>query len=116
MATAIQAGMLSGARLDEKLVWVEQSIVERSLQCARVRRPSVYIDVLPTLDALLNRGARFSLLYFRPAVRWYSGVLAGVRDELNAPLEFARQAHRERIGLALIRALQREGRRAASGS
>jgi hypothetical protein len=41
-------------------------------------------------------------------VRWYRRVLVDVADELSSPIEFARQIHREKIGMALINALRRE--------
>jgi hypothetical protein len=64
--------------------------------------------VLPALDALLNHQSWISTFYCSAAVRWYRRVLAGVRHELKSPIEFARQRHREKVGMALISALRRE--------
>jgi hypothetical protein len=107
MADAVNSGRLTGRALDERIVATEQSIVERSLQAARSSRLAPYAQLLLELDGLLNRQSWLSALHFSPVVRWYSRVLAGVRSELNSPIEFARQAHREAVGLALITAMRR---------
>jgi hypothetical protein len=108
IADAVSAGSLTGPGLDKRLVSLEQSFVERSLEGARTSRTNAYFEVLPALDALLNEQGWLSMLHFSSAVRWYRRVLSDLRDELRSPIEFARQAHRERIGLALIDALRRE--------
>ena len=117
IAEAVHAGRLAGPALDEQIVSIEQSAVERSLQRAMNTRESGYRQVLPALDAILNHQSWVSTLHFSSAVRWYRRVLAGVRHELQAPIEFARQLHREKIGMALIAALRRdESSRAAPGA
>jgi hypothetical protein len=108
IADAVHTGRLGGPGLDERIVSIEQSVVERSLQWAKASRAGAECDVLPTLDALLNHRGWISTLLFSPAVQWYRRVLAEVRHELKSPIEFARQLHREKIGIALIGALQRE--------
>jgi hypothetical protein len=111
IADAVHTGRLTGPALDERIVSIEQSFIERSLDNARTSRQSrAYLEVLPALDALLNHRSWISTLHFSPAVRWYERVLAEVRDELRSPIEFARQRHREKIGMALIGALRRERR------
>lgn len=110
IADSVHSGRLAGPALDERIVSIEQSVVERSLRSARTVRASPYGEVLPALDALLNHRSWIAALHFSPAVRWYRRVLTEVRDELRSPIEFARQLHREKIGLALIGALQREQR------
>jgi hypothetical protein len=109
LAEAVHTGHLVGPALDQRIVSIEQSAVEQSLERARTSGTSAYLRVLPLLDALLNHRSLISTLHFSSAVRWYRRVLAQVRDDLRSPIEFARQAHREKIGLALISALQREG-------
>ena len=93
--------------MDERIVCIEQSVVEQSLRDARSSRFNAYLEVLQALDAILNHASWLSALHVSSTVRWYRRVLAGVRDELNSPLEFARQNHREKIGMALITALRR---------
>jgi hypothetical protein len=108
IADAMHSGRLTGPALDKRIVSLEQSVVEQSLEDARTSQTAVYFEVLPALDALLNQQGWLSMLHFSPTVRWYRRVLSEVRDELRSPIEFARQAHREKIGLALIGALRRE--------
>lgn len=108
IAEAVHAGRLAGPALDEQIVSIEQSAVERSLQSAMEAQGSVYRGVVPALDAILNHQSWISTLHFSSAVRWYRRVLAGVRHELQTPIEFARQFHREKIGMALIAALRRD--------
>jgi hypothetical protein len=109
IAEAVHLGCLAGPGLNARIVSIEQAVVEQSLQRARASRTSDYFDVLPVLDALLNRGW-MPTYHFSPAVRCYRRVLAQVRDELRSPIEFARHQHREKIGMALICELQRERR------
>lgn len=108
IADAVCSGRLTGLALDKRIVSLEQWVVEQSLEGARSSRTAVYFEVLPALDALLNQQGWLSILHFSSTVRWYRRVLSQVRDELRSPIEFARQAHREKIGLALIGALRRE--------
>jgi hypothetical protein len=108
IAEAVHTGRLAGPALDERIVSIEQSVVERSLDRARASRTSAYCEVLPALDALLNHQSWMSTLHFSSTVRWYRRVLAGVRHELKSSIEFARQRHREKVGMALISALRRE--------
>jgi hypothetical protein len=108
IAEAVRTGRLAGPALDEQIVSIEQSAVERSLQSAMEARGNTYRKVLPALDAILNHQSWISTLHFSSAVRWYRRVLAGVRHELQTPIEFARQLHREKIGMALIAALRRD--------
>jgi hypothetical protein len=120
LAEGVYAGHLAGDDLDRRIVSLEQSIVERSLECVRVSRAATYRDVVHALDALINDRVRIPALYVSPAVNWYRRVLTDVRREQGAPIEFARQRHRERIGMALIDALQcgaprRSGRAAHHG-
>jgi hypothetical protein len=49
--------------LDERIISIEQSAVERSLQSARASRTSAYFEVLPALDALLNHQSWISTLH-----------------------------------------------------
>jgi hypothetical protein len=112
IAEAVYTGRFAGPALDERIVSLEQSVVEQSLERARTSQTSAF-EVLPALDALLNHQGWFSILDISSAVRWYRRVLSEVREELRSPIEFARQAHREKIGLALICALQREERSSA---
>jgi hypothetical protein len=113
IAESVQTGRLVGPALDQRIVSIEQSVVEQSLQSARTSCASALVEVLPALDGLLNHRGWISTLHFSPAVRWYRRVLAAVCDELRSPIEFARQRHREKIGLALISALQCDERAAA---
>jgi hypothetical protein len=106
IAEAVLTGRLAGPALDQRIVSIEQSAVERSLQSAKAAQ--AYPAVLPALDALLNHQSWISTLHFSSAVRWYRRVLAGVRHELQSPIEFGRQLHREKIGMALITALRRD--------
>jgi hypothetical protein len=108
IADAVSTGRLTGPGLDKRLVSLEQSVVEQSLEGARTSRSRVYFEVLPALDALLNQQGWLAILHFSSTVRWYRRVLSEVRDELRSPIEFARQTHREKIGLALVGALRRE--------
>jgi hypothetical protein len=107
IAAAVHNGDLTGPELDERIVFIEQSVVETSLRRARASQTQAYLNVLPALDALLNHESWLSAWHFSPAVRWYRRVLAGAREELRSPFEFARQCHREKIGMALIVALRR---------
>jgi hypothetical protein len=106
LALDVHAGRLTGPALDARIVSIEQSVVERTLERSRVSRSGT-CDVLPALDALLNDSGWVSAVHFSPAVRAYGRVLADVRRELGSPIEFARQPHREKIGMALIGALRR---------
>jgi hypothetical protein len=103
IARALRRGDIAGPALDEKIVSIEQSQVERSLLLAQSR--SFYPQLLVELDTLLNEHIVIAALHFSAVVRWYGRVLASVRAELQAPIAFDRQIHREKIGLALIRAL-----------
>lgn len=107
LAEVVYQGTEAGPQLDERIVCIEQSVVEQSLRDARSSRFNAYLEVLQALDAILNHASWLSALHVSSTVRWYRRVLAGVRDELNSPLEFARQNHREKIGMALITALRR---------
>lgn len=108
IAEAVHQGRLTGPALDERIVAIEQSAVEQSLERSKTSGTCAYFAVLPALDGLLNHQSWISTLHFSPAVRWYRRVLTGVRNELRSPIEFARQRHREQIGMALISALRRE--------
>ena len=113
IADALFDGSLAGPALDERIVSLEQSVVEHSLRKGRISRMGAYRDVLPAVDAVLNQSSWLSAFHFSPAVRWYRRVLGGVRQELASPLQFEQQSHRERIGMALISALRRDASDAA---
>jgi hypothetical protein len=104
IAKAVASGRLTGPSLDGRIVSIEQSIVEEALQSARTAQR--YPRLLSELNAHLNSCAA-GWMHFWVEVRWYSRVLSAVRETLASPIEFAAQAHREAIGLALIAALQR---------
>lgn len=109
LANEVGKGSLCGPGLDERLIGIEQSAVEDALQRARTRgRPAGYADFALQMNDLLNNGPWMGALHFSPKVRWYSRVLVSVREQLAAPLDFARQQHREAIGVRLTRALQRQ--------
>jgi hypothetical protein len=108
IAEAVHTGRLAGPALDQRIVSIEQSAVERSLQSAKGARGNAHLEVLPALDVILNHQSWISTLHFSAAVRWYRRVLAEVRHDLQSPIEFARQLHREKIGMALIAALRRD--------
>jgi hypothetical protein len=59
----VHTGRLAGPALDERIISIEQSAVERSLQSARASRTSAYFEVLPALDALLNHQSWISTLH-----------------------------------------------------
>jgi hypothetical protein len=104
IAQAVASGRLAGPSLDGRIVSIEQSIVEEALQSARTAQR--YPRLLSELNAHLN-GCSAAWIHFRDEVRWYSRVLSVVRETLASRIEFAAQAHREAIGLALIATLQR---------
>jgi hypothetical protein len=108
VAKDIRVGTLAGPALDERLICIEQSVVERSLQSARALcRTRPYSEFLRQMNGILNHDPWLGSLHFSPAVRWYSAVLIDVRAELASPLDFARQLHRETIGVVLTRTLRR---------
>jgi hypothetical protein len=92
-----------GPALDEHLISKEQAAVEKSLQGATA-------DFVLQMNRFLNHDRWLGALHFSPEVRWYSGVLVNLREELASPLDFARQPHREAIGVSLTRALRRDER------
>jgi hypothetical protein len=100
IAAAIGAGELTGPGLDERIVALEQSLVQRALHATPAPHGS-FADVEGELDALLNP-PWLSILHVCPPVRWYSSVLLTVRAQIRLPLRFAVQSHREKIGIALV--------------
>ena len=107
IAAAITDEPTAGAQLDQRMVAIEQTLVEDSLRISQLQHRGSYSRLLVNLNSLLNR-SWFASFHFSATVRWYWQVLAEVRNDLAVPINFSEQYHRERLGMGLIRALHRE--------
>jgi hypothetical protein len=99
----------SGALLDTWMVQSEQQRVEGFLKEWAVIWPAHMRRVTAELDEILNWDFPCSLWNaLLPSVSGYFSVLRLARHEVGAPIEFAQQAHRVRIGQVLIEAIRGE--------
>jgi hypothetical protein len=91
-----------GPSLDELLVRTEQAVAQLYCDEFRARAAQSWQSVRREMNALLNgEGIAFCAAAFKPG-RDFRRVLAVTRSELAADLDFAVEAHRVRIGCALI--------------
>jgi hypothetical protein len=113
LAMRVRAGKRSGALLDAWMVQIEQRRVESFLDGWGALRPTTVRRVTAELDGVLNWNVPCSLCCnLLPSLSGYLGVLRLVRSEIGPRIEFARQAHRVRIGQELIEGI-RDGEIAA---
>jgi hypothetical protein len=97
-ARNVRCQLATGERLDHYLVTCEQRLVQGYLDAHD--SPN---EVRGELNGLLNESHVASLFS-----RWLMGchhyhcILRKIRREMRAPLDFANEVHRVRIGLALI--------------
>jgi hypothetical protein len=99
-----------GAHADHALVRAEQARLQSHVLARQVQQPRHWESVRRELNGLLNQRHAISLFS-----RWcaagaqVSQVLQTVRGHLGKTLDFAIEAHRVCIGLALIEHIRREG-------
>jgi RHS repeat-associated protein len=111
LASSIRSGALRGDDLDARLVHLEQSQVQESLDSLKRSDPGKYNTVIAENNKLLNRGMSSSVLSaVSPATDVaYLKVLADVRKQLGRDIDFSRQTDREAIGNALIKHIRTPG-------
>jgi hypothetical protein len=92
-----------GPSLDEFLVRTEQAVAQEYCDEFRARAMESWQSVRREMNALLNGERRIAICAaaFKHG-RDFRRVLAMTRRELSADLDFALEAHRVRIGCALI--------------
>ncbi len=121
----IESGALtgSGSELDSKMVNIEQSAVQQSLNAFQSKDPTAYGTAISELNGLLNGksttaanalGAVGSTLLSTDGA--YAQVLAGVRKSLGHDINFANQSDREAIGNALAQHIRQTGGCDVAGS
>lgn len=107
-ASAAQpVGAFSAELLDERMVRFEQSAVQRRLEAWALDAPRTHGRVLDHLDNLLNTPlARCMPRTIGRGALPVLHLMSRVREQVGGNLQFARQLHREAIGLALIAAVR----------
>jgi hypothetical protein len=99
----------SGVHLDERMVEVEQSLVERFLERTADAEPNALRQAIAEYDVLLNLQAPWSICgSVFPGIGGYLAALRRVRGRVGPPLRFVQLAHRILIGQQLIAGI-REG-------
>jgi hypothetical protein len=93
--------------LDQRIVWCEQSIVERVLQRLRRTDGAHIQSIVLELDRLLALASSSTLLG-TAGLRLYSQVLRGVARDLGRRIQFAGCSDRVRIGCGLIDHLRQQ--------
>jgi hypothetical protein len=102
-ARAMPEGAPGGPSLDELLVRTEQAVAQAYCDDFRARAAESWQSVRREMNALLNGKRRTAICAaaFKHG-RDFRRVLAVTRRELATDLDFALEAHRVRIGCALI--------------
>jgi hypothetical protein len=109
LAERVRGERRSGASLDRWMVQIEQRRVDTFLHRWAALHPAAVRQVTAELDGVLNWNFPCSLCgALLPSLSGYFSVLRLVRREIGPRIEFARQAHRVRIGQELIEGI-REG-------
>lgn len=109
-AADIQSGKLAGPDLDARMVHMEQSKVQASLDSLKKSDPAAYSKLVTESNAGLNPSATLRAIGSRFATeKAYLRVLDGVRKQLGRNIDFARQSDREAIGYALIQHIRKTG-------
>ena len=101
--------MASDTTLDYDLVCREQRLLQTFLDGYRARSDGHWEPIHRELNKLLNQhfvGSLASRLF--ACSDQYCRVLSQLRRELGVALDFAEQAHRVRIGLALIQHIRQD--------
>ena len=109
-AADIQSGKMSGPDLDSRMVHMEQSKVQGSLDSLKKSDPAAYKTLVAESNAGLNptdRMRQVGSVY--PTDKAYLGVLDGVRKQLGRNIDFSKQGDREAIGNALIQHIRKTG-------
>ena len=102
-AADIRSGKLGGPDLDSRMVHMEQSRVQGSLDSLKKSDPAAYKTLVAESNAGLNPSdamRRAGSIF--PTDKAYLGVLDGVRKQLGRNIDFSKQGDREAIGNALI--------------
>lgn len=109
-AADIQSGKMSGPDLDARMVHMEQSKVQESLNSLKTSDPAAYQTLVKESNAGLNPSADMRRLgSVFGTDKAYMGVLDGVRKQLGRNIDFSKQGDREAIGNALIQHIRKTG-------
>lgn len=109
-AADIQSGKMSGPDLDARMVHMEQSNVQGSLDALKKSDPAAYKTLVAESNAGLNptdRMRKVGSVYSTDKA--YLGVLDGLRKQLGRNIDFSKQGDREVIGNALIHHIRQKG-------
>ena len=105
-AKAIETGRLSGSNLDARMVHMEQSAVQRTLDDYKKEDSKAYSTMIKEVNGLMNStSSSRTAAGLYPSDSSYQGVLDGVRSRLGRKIDFENQMDREAIGNALIQQL-----------
>jgi len=109
-ALAIESGQLGGPGLDARMVHIEQTAVQGSLNQLRDNNSTSYKAVVDGANALLNpSGIDKALSNSHSTDAAYGRILDGVRQNLGRNIDFSSQSDREAIGNAVIRFVRETG-------
>jgi len=109
-AADIQSGKLSGPDLDSRMVHMEQTRVQGSLDALQKSNPAAYDQVVKDSNSALNPTGLLKEAATKFSTdKAYMKVLDGVRKELGRNIDFRIQADREAIGNALIKSVRQTG-------
>lgn len=109
-AKAIEGGSMTGPNLDSKMVHLEQSLVQKSLDGLRSSDPSLYLMVIDQANQSLNpTGAQAAAQGFFSTDAAFAKIVDKVRNDLGGKIDFANQSHREAIGNALVTYIRETG-------
>jgi hypothetical protein len=107
-ARLVARGRFGLSRIDERMVWIEQSEVEVALGSMQAASPEFHARFINEVDQVLNLAPPSRIiLKLWPAIAWYLAVIRGTRAELGSAVSFANQWHRIQIGLHLVDHLRR---------
>ncbi|MCA2968812.1 MAG: RHS repeat-associated core domain-containing protein [Acidobacteriaceae bacterium] len=110
IAASIQNGSLSGENLDARIVHMEQTKVQGSLDQLKKSDPAAYRKAVEESNAALNpTGIMRTAATTLDTDKAYMKVLDGVRKNLGRNIDFSRQGDREAIGNALIQHIRQSG-------
>ena len=110
VALAVESGRLTGSSLDARIVGMEQTAVQASLDTLQANSPEAYKSVIAGANALLNpSGTSGAAASFYRTDAAYGRILDGVRKDLGRDIDFANQSDREAIGNAVISHIRRTG-------
>jgi RHS repeat-associated protein len=110
IAGSIQNGSLSGEGLDPRIVHMEQTKVQGSLDQLKKSDPAAYRKVVEDSNTALNpTGLMRTAATTLDTDKAYMKVLDGVRKDLGRNINFSKQSDREAIGNALIQHIRQTG-------